>query len=282
MSAQFHFQLPDWPPQRLVREAVMAWGLRHLDEKELNPDDSPWPLIRGAVLAFLRHQQSDYHERLRARCEYDKEFRDTLASQIAAAAFRKYPWLGVDDPRPFQESGDKPGLPFNEVSKSLANLHEIRDQLISAICDLQREGNHRVAIAALQIELEETRKKIDRFYRFLTAPKIRKSETGGDLTRAFLRVHAPDELGKYVFCTSKSPSPNHLKYLGFRCPRCNASVVRLKQAIAFGQGYGRMVVQSCHCLTFAIHCPEGPGHLSPVTLEKWREYCAKIDTEEKS
>jgi hypothetical protein len=96
----------------------------------------------------------------------------------------------------------------------------------------------------LQIELEETRKKIDRFYRFLTAPKIRKSETGGDLTRAFLRVHAPDELGKYVFCTSKSPSPNHLKYLGFRCPRCNASVVRLKQAIAFGQGYGRMIVQA--------------------------------------
>jgi hypothetical protein len=33
------------------------------------------------LLAFLRHQHSLYNERLRARCEYDKDFRDTLAAQ---------------------------------------------------------------------------------------------------------------------------------------------------------------------------------------------------------
>jgi hypothetical protein len=73
----------------------MACNLRHLDEKPLDFDASPWPLIRGALLAFLRHQHSLYNERLRARCEYDKDFRDTLTwERFRKAVEIRLGWLG--------------------------------------------------------------------------------------------------------------------------------------------------------------------------------------------
>jgi hypothetical protein len=98
MSDNFNFRLPDWSPQRLAREAVCAWGFRHLGEEELRTETSPWPLVRGAILALLRHRLSDYDQQLRLRCEHDPKFRDELVVQVAAAAFRKYPWLGKEDP----------------------------------------------------------------------------------------------------------------------------------------------------------------------------------------
>ena len=80
-------QLPNWPPRRLMTEALFAWGCRHLDEEYIACDSAPWSLIRGAVLAFLRHQMTDYNDRLRARCEHDPGYRDQLArfSQIPLA-----------------------------------------------------------------------------------------------------------------------------------------------------------------------------------------------------
>jgi hypothetical protein len=122
-------------------------------------DTSPWPLVRNAVLSFLRHSQSQYDERLRTRAERDQEFRDALASQVSAAAYKKYPWLR-DDPRPFPESEVESPLPFDSLEKELAHLHSLRDQLVSAISDLKRQGNHRDQIAALEAVLEETRHDI--------------------------------------------------------------------------------------------------------------------------
>ena len=280
MPTEFHFRLPDWPPQRLVREAVMACNLRHLEEKPLDFDSSPWPLIRGALLAFLRHQHSLYNERLRARCEYDKDFRDTLAAQIAAAAFRKYPWLGQDDPRPFPEPVSQPELPMDEISSRLADLHSHRDQLLSALRDLRRESACKAMLDALQSEIEEVTADIDRAYNFLSMPKIKSSSDGGGLVRAIVRVHEADQLGEYVFYATKQPSPNHLKYLGFHCSRCGASVMRLKQTVAFGQGFERMVVQSCHCMFLAVMCPkDGPGRLRPLTREIWQKYLEETSDE---
>src|SRR5271169_5457094 len=54
MSYGFHFHLPDWPPQRLLSEAALAHNLRHLEDPLLDPETSPWPLLRRAILAFLR------------------------------------------------------------------------------------------------------------------------------------------------------------------------------------------------------------------------------------
>jgi hypothetical protein len=131
----------------------------------------------------------------------------------------------------------------------------------------------KLMLDALQSEIEEVTADIDRAYNFLTMPKIKSSPYGDGLVRAIVRVHEPDQFGEYVFCAPKQPSPNHLKYLGFHCPRCEASVMRLKQTVAFGRGFERMVVQSCHCMFLAVMCPkDGPGRLRPLTREIWQKY----------
>lgn len=123
MTANFHFRLPDRAPRRLVRESIPAWNFRHVNQDRLDAETSSWPVIRGAICAYLRHNLSDYDERLRARAEHDPEFRDQLAAQVAAQARRKYPWLR-DDPRPSpsrSEEGAK-ALPFDGLSRSLSDL----------------------------------------------------------------------------------------------------------------------------------------------------------------
>jgi hypothetical protein len=161
MTDAFRFHLPDWPPSRLSQEAVIAWSFRHLDEDKLDAESSPWPLIRGAILGLLRHRLSNFDERLRRRCEYDPAFRDDLAAQVAAAAYRKYPWLGKDDPRPFPET-DSVVLPFDALARQLADMHTLREHLVSAMRDLKRQGNHKGQIALLQAEIAKTQADIER------------------------------------------------------------------------------------------------------------------------
>lgn len=278
MSTDFYVSLPDWPPQRLVSESVLAWNLRHADEPSLDAEGSEWPLIRGAILAFLRHRLSDYDKQLCARCEHDQEFRDTLVARISAVAYRRYPWIGKDDPRPFTELVSESDLPFDVMAKNLADMHGFRDHLISAIADLKRAGNHREEIAVLQAELEEIKADIERRYKFLTAPKC--IEDNDPRSRAFLLKHRPEREGAYYFHTNKRHTQSHIEYVGFRCPKCQASVARLKQTVKLGQGY-KVIVFSCYCMSYSIYCPlEGPARLAPMTADKWRKYCEEITTEE--
>jgi hypothetical protein len=51
---------PDWPPERLLKESVAAYNLRHPAADALDVDQSPWPKIYWAVLSFLRHELSGY------------------------------------------------------------------------------------------------------------------------------------------------------------------------------------------------------------------------------
>jgi hypothetical protein len=275
MTNHFQVRLPNWPPQRLVRESVYAWDLRHLDEPELDAATSSWPLVRGAILAFLRHLHSDFDERLRVRCEHDPKFRDELAAQIAAQAFRRYPWLGKDDPRPFPESEeDSVSLPFDELAKELADLHTRRDHLVSAIRDLRRQGNHSKEIAQLSTTLKETQHDIDWCYGFLSKPKILPEE---GKTRLFVRTH-PKKDGidpGYIFYSGKEVTQNRIVYLGFRCPRCGVSVTRWKQIIPLGQGY-RCIIFACHCTTCAVHTPGGVGRVEPMTAKHWARFCQRI------
>jgi predicted RNA-binding Zn-ribbon protein involved in translation (DUF1610 family) len=275
VTNNFHFRLPDWPPQRLVREAVLAWNLRHLSQDKLDVETSPWPLVRGAILAFLRHLHSDYDERLRVRCERDPKFRDDLAAQVAAAAYQSYLWLGKDDPRPFPESEqDSMTLPFDVISKSLSNSCTIRDQTISAIRDLKRQGNHKHEIAALENGLQKNNRDIERQYSFLSSPKILPEQ---GKTRYFLQVHKQDDVDPhYHFCSNKEVTPNRIEYIGFRCPRCGVSVARWKQIVPLGQGY-RCVTFACHCLTVAVHTPGGIGRIEPMSAENWARYCQESD-----
>lgn len=269
MSTDFHFRLPDWPPQRLLAEAIMAVNLRHLDAQPLDPATSPWPLVCSAVLAYLRHNLTAYDERLRTRCEHDPEYRDDLAVQVAAAAYRKYRWLR-NDPRPFPEQQDDGGPPqlFTEIARDLAHDHGVRDQVVSAIRDLKRDGKLEQA-KALKITLAKIEKRIERGYAILTAPKYSYDDHGGGgSSRIFSCSHPPEEMGQYCFFDGRPVTPNRYHFLGFRCQECNAPVVRLKQPANWGQGV-KMAVHSCFCLTKAVVCPPTGKRLVPLTLKEW-------------
>jgi hypothetical protein len=265
MTNNFHFHLPDWPPQRLLSEATLSYNLRHMDGEVLDPLTSPWPVLCRVIIAFLRHRTSNYDDRLRG--EHDPKYRDELASQVAAAAFRKYPWLGKDDPRPFpQQEDDGPSQLFTELARDLAHDHGIRDHLNSAIRDLKRQGNKQAHIATLQAALAKIEKRIKRSYEALTGPKY-SHDAQGSQSRGWSFPHLAEEQG-YYFLDDRVVTPNRYHYQGFRCPECNAPVVRLKQPVNFGQGW-RMIVYSCFCHTLAIACPPAGRRLKPMMREGW-------------
>ena len=274
-------QLPDWPPRRLVTETVLSWGFRHLDEESIDCDSAPWPVIRGMILAFLRHQLTDFDARLRARCEHDPGFRDGLAQQIEQAAYHKYPWLAAD-PRPFgPKSGDS--LFLDSMAKRLADLRGIRDQLLSAAKHLRRTGGSRDHIATLQSEAADIAKQIDGMYAFLTKPKA-GSNADGEWARSFMhRRDGQRRKWEYDFYSGELGEPlppNRIEYVGIQCPRCHAPVVRRKQFIDLGQGYNRVSVWSCHCLTYAAHQAYG-WRLAPVTFEELEEMVQHTEPSER-
>jgi hypothetical protein len=263
MSLNLH--LPDFPASRLCYEAAIAWNFRHLDETPLDPHTSPWPVIRGAVHAFLRHSLADYDDRLRARCEHDPVYRDRLAGQIALAAKRKYPWLD-NDPRPFPEEEKSPF--FDRIAKHLADLRGLRDQMLSASRDLARSGGASDHVFALRREVDEVNKQIQRAYSFLTTPET-KSDADGTFGRALIlpRLEGPRE---YFFHSERELPPNRIDFVGFRCSRCGASVARRKGLVALGQGFDRTVIWSCFCLTYSVFQPP-KAHVVPMTPEKWTQ-----------
>jgi hypothetical protein len=55
--------VPAWPRERVIREAVNNWNVRHSPNK-LHPETSPWPRLCAAVLTFVRHDLTDYDQRL--------------------------------------------------------------------------------------------------------------------------------------------------------------------------------------------------------------------------
>jgi predicted RNA-binding Zn-ribbon protein involved in translation (DUF1610 family) len=108
---------------------------------------------------------------------------------------------------------------------------------------------------------------MDHCYDFLSTPKI-LSEEGK--TRSFVRIH-PKKDGiepHHHFYSGKEVASNRIEYIGFRCPRCGASVARWKQIVPMGQGY-RCGTYGCHCITCAVHTPGGRGRVAPMTAEHW-------------
>jgi hypothetical protein len=59
-----NLRLPDRPPRRLAVEAVAAWRLRHLDKEYVDYELAEWPVIRGMILALLRHQLTEVDEKV--------------------------------------------------------------------------------------------------------------------------------------------------------------------------------------------------------------------------
>lgn len=257
------FELPNWPPRRLLDEAVLAHNLRHLDRStRLDSGTSSWSDLQNCVLRFLRHQLCEYDAELARRAEYDPVFRDSLAREIASRAFRQYPWLG-SDPRPLPPEAQSE-LVFDRLSEQSTTLHALRDQLVSAIKSLQRSRSDAEApakIRALKAELTDVRKTIRDHFAMLTFTT--PSEEYG---RVLFQSH--QVVGSYSF-GGRELAENYLLYAGFRCPLCQALVLRTKRPINFGQGR-RMIAYSCHCQSYAIDPPaSGYGHPA-ITARFWQ------------
>jgi hypothetical protein len=261
---------------------MLAWNFRHLGEAEqLDQNSSSWSVIRGAIFCFLRHQLTEFDQKLRARCEHDTVYRDQLAREIEQAAFRKYPWLATDL-RPFPTVSED-SLFLDAMAKELADLRGIRDQLLSAAKDLRRTGLSRDDIATLQSEAADIAKQIDGMYAFLTKPKA-GSNADGEWARSFMhRRDGQRRKWEYDFYSGELGEPlppNRIEYVGIQCPRCHAPVVRRKQFIDLGQGYNRVSVWSCHCLTYAAHQAYG-WRLAPVTFEELEEMVQHTEPSER-
>jgi len=256
--------LPNWPIRRLVSEAVLAYGLRHQEEEYIDYERAPWPLVRGAVLAFLRHQLTDYDSQLRARCEHDPAYRDELARTVQEAAYRKYRWLG-SDPRPFTEPPGDDTLFLDGLAKELANLRTLREHLKSAARDLRRSSAPKDQISALEDEAARVTHRIERMYGIFTEPKFTQ-EADGNYGHSF--VLSRPEQREYYFFHARPLPPNRLNYIAVKCPRCQASVAQRKGLIDLGQTYNRVAVWSCHCLTYATYVPPR-WRPEPITPEEW-------------
>ena len=57
----------------MLSEAVSAYNLRNENEDKLNTEQSSWPRLYGAVLAFCRHNLSAYDQ---LRTETNRESLD--------------------------------------------------------------------------------------------------------------------------------------------------------------------------------------------------------------
>jgi hypothetical protein len=94
------FRFPSWPANRVIREAVAAWNVRH-QANLLDPIASSWPRLYAAVLCFCRHDLSHYDRMLECVASgQSNPARAALRKQIHSLARKQYPWLRPDiDPR---------------------------------------------------------------------------------------------------------------------------------------------------------------------------------------
>ncbi len=257
-------KLPSWPPCRIVSEAILSHNLRHPDGPRLDLESSPWPELHAAVLRFLRHQLTDYDEELRHRCR-DKVYRDQLAAAVTQAAHRQYTWLRIDrDPRPFQQE-ESHDLLFDQLAKTLAQLHTARDHIESAIRTLKRTApDHKAELQRLQKELTLIKEEISYRYSLLT-----NEVPSPDFSRAVFFRHSPSLVGSYLFAGHKL-AESHTRYAGFRCQFCHLAVMRSKRALPLGQGR-LAVVYSCGCQSYALEPPAPHYRSEPVTADFWQK-----------
>lgn len=249
-------RLPDWPPRRLFYEAVFYYNLRH-PGAQIHERTAPWNQCVGAILAFLRHDLSNYDAELAG--EFDPAKRDALAAEISEAAYKRYRWLRKD-PRETPEfnppESDDPRKPLDRRAARLAELrtlaHAVQRYLDNDCPPERREEMER--------RLRTLRTRIERDYDLFT-PMEEKMMTKGDfrLTRT---GEDYDFFGHQLY-------PNRWVALPITCPACGERVLQTKSPLDVGQGR-RMHVLTCHCVTgIVVPPPPGKRLYLIMTLEEW-------------
>jgi hypothetical protein len=193
--------------QRVLSEACQSWTLHNSEPAD--PETSEWSLVYNAVLAYLRHLLTDYHDALRSGAD-----RDQLHDEITTAAKRQYPWLRLSvDPRTALEPVAKQ-YGFSERSKTLSKLITEKDHLIRARSELKRQyhADYRERDAAINAQIRELEAKAAALYEKF---QIRKGVSQGRLPYDLSIAIEP----AYLF-GGRPLAGNYTKPLDYKCPRC--------------------------------------------------------------
>ena len=233
------FQFPNWPRTRLLREPAFAWNLRNPDNR-CDPFSSDWPFVCSVVLAYLRHSLTDYDGLVEA------ETRAALRAQIQTAARRQYPWLRPEtDPRQVNEqggNGQTPGKILNEASAQLAELFSVRAQILETR-RLQRDKTKKRLFEQKIKDIETLIQKRQELFQTFPHP----DNLAGPDTRFIIWDHPTP---RYAF-GCRQLSPNYIEEAGFKCPRCEKTVMRTKRSMDLGAGI-KLSCLSCECLSIAV------------------------------
>jgi hypothetical protein len=253
--------LPEIPPRRLIKEALRSYHLELLKDpaaepEPIDPETAPWETVRRIVLAHVRHRLSDYDERLNKG-----EDHDLLRATLDGAAYRRYPWLKGEDPRPFPP--EEPRKIFDEIAADLVELRDYEHELVEAL----HSPGGKACRDRLKEKLVAVRAKIAAKTDLLITSEV----TENGIMFAVMGNPTP---GDYYWLGAKLLW-NHLIYRGFRCPGCGKAVFGTKRPMPLGQGK-RFDINSCHCLIeFGIASPDG-RKVEPVTLERWEAKLVRV------
>jgi hypothetical protein len=266
MSADLQISLPNWPMNRLLKEACASWSLRLPADQHADPVESDWRLLVNVCHSYIRHNFCAYDEALAQGAN-----RDSLREQIGHMAATTFPWLRAEhDPRLDQvESPRKDSRPFNNFSRQLSDLVTERSRLSVAI-NLERRkraSGWREHVAELEERLAKVSARIDRLNVFFK-PAIEK-EAGHVYVNSMGCFHA---VPGYDFGGRVALPESYTKSAGFRCALCEKTVMRTKTGIDHGAGK-RLVAFSCHCFSLSIEIKAAFA----VNFDHWQKSVAKHD-----
>ena len=260
--------LPNWSAQRLRREAVADFNLRHPDYV-LDAKTSDWRDLYRVIHAFIRHRLTNYEEQLAAG--YNPALREKLVAEIEETTRKKYRWLRPDrDPR-CEDQGQETDKPaFNQTAAHLADFYSQKNPLLGALHELRRKGGSRAQQQELRQQLAEIEAKILRGQEILLGPMYDDS-----CSSPKIYLLGPIEVGKRHCFGARKLSPNHLAAENITCPDCGQRIWRSKRPVDLGQGKSA-VFWLCGCIFYGLP-PAPPGmKMRPLKLGDWLENLEEI------
>jgi hypothetical protein len=239
--------LPSWPAERLIVEAVGTYNLRHPDSP-VDAKTVEWSHLCAIILSFCRHELSGYTQALLEGADREK-----LRAAVHAAARAKYPWLRANtDPRkPESKEAPPDSRMLTRYSRRSADLITYKAQLLARMRELRGQLSR-----SQTDELKERVREIDALIAsdlawgqmaIKQAALTKDSAQKNGCELMMLRYKQPG----YQF-GGKDLLESYTKYLGFCCPECGQRVRRTKRPIDLGSGI-KLSALSCHCTSILVN-----------------------------